>query len=221
MCEAFEDKYRNELATLGALFGPERVARSLPRLKEIHEYTEARWHEYVLNLREGAVRYLLIGEAPPWSAEGTPQYLLDPASRVRTFMRAVRGTFAGAELGSSVDCLRVLAATGFLLLDSIPFAMNYSAKRATRSYDELIRQTVPSYLQTKIDSSGLRWATDIRVAFAVERNARSILRAITHLSVGGRKHLLSPAMVAVNRAGYPDSSKLQNVYGIVSGNADA
>ena len=80
MSQAFEHRWRGELAVLEALFGKEKVKRDLPRVKEIHEYTELKWNEYADQLRDRVVRYLLIGEAPPWSPEGIPQFLLDPKS---------------------------------------------------------------------------------------------------------------------------------------------
>jgi hypothetical protein len=87
MSQAFEHRWRGELAVLEELFGKEKVKRDLPRVKEIHEYTESKWNEYADQLRDRVVRYLLIGEAPPWSPEGIPQFLLDPKSRVRTLMQ--------------------------------------------------------------------------------------------------------------------------------------
>jgi hypothetical protein len=113
------------------------------------------WNQYVATLSGGIVRYVLIAEAPPWSAEGAPQYLLDPASPVRTLMRALRKVFPEADCESTADTLKPLARHGFLLVDSIPFAMNYSAKRSSKKYGDLIRLTTKSYLQAKIDSSSL------------------------------------------------------------------
>lgn len=60
-----EDQYERELNALQDLFGGELVKRVLPRVREISEYTEAKWHEYAEHLRRVTVRYLLIAEAPP------------------------------------------------------------------------------------------------------------------------------------------------------------
>jgi hypothetical protein len=214
MSQAFEHRWRGELAVLEALFGKEKVKRDLPRVKEIHEYTESKWNEYADQLRDRVVRYLLIGEAPPWSPEGIPQFLLDPKSRVRTLMQAFRKVFPTYEVQSCGDCLKTFAAHGFLLVDSIPFAMDYSTKRSSGRYDDLVRLTATSYLQQKIKSSALAWAPDIRIAFFVKRNARSILKAVEQLSIGGRWCPLSSQMIAVNDAGYPDADKLRDIYGL-------
>jgi hypothetical protein len=214
MPQRFELRWRGELTVLEALFGKEKLLRDLPRVREIHEYTELKWNEYADQLRDRVVHYLLIGEAPPWSPEGTPQFLLDPKSRVRTLMQALRKVFPTCELPSGGDHLKALAAHGSLLVDSIPFAMDYSSKRSSRGYDDLVRLTATSYLQWKINSSALSWTPDIRIAFFVERNARSILKAVEQLSIGGRWCPLSSQMIAVNDAGYADADKLRIIYGL-------
>jgi hypothetical protein len=212
---SFEETYQGELVALRALFGEARVSRDLPRLGEIHEYTETKWHEYAALLRDDSVRYLLIAEAPPWSPDGPPQFLLDPGSRVRTLMRALQHAFPGCEGMSPAESLQALALRGFLLIDSIPFAMKYSSRqRASERYDDLVRLTATSYLQRKVQESGLTWSRDLRIAFSLRLNALSICKAIRHLSVGGRMHPLSPQMIAVNTAGYPDARRLRDVYGL-------
>ena len=72
------DSYSAELAALEALLGKEKVAQNLPRLKCIHEHTEALWHNYASKIPNGRVNYLLIAEAPPWSEKDRPQFALDP-----------------------------------------------------------------------------------------------------------------------------------------------
>ncbi len=220
MNQALENRFCKELVTLNSLFERKEIEYKLTRIKEIHEYTEAKWHEYTNLCENFVVRYLLIAEAPPWSSEGTPEYLLDPISRVRTLMRALKKTFPGAQNGSSAESLKVLATQGFLLLDSIPFAMEYSTKRNSEKYDDLISLTAVSYLQWKIDSLKIKCSPQIRIAFAVKRNALSILRAIKYLSIGGRRYPLSTQMIAVNGAGYPDAMKLQWIYGLRTDKAE-
>jgi len=210
----FIERFRTELCALRKLFGPASVDAAIPRLREIHDYTEAKWQAYADQIPGGVVRYLLIAEAPPWSDDGAPQFLLDPASRVRSFMGALRRVFPRASLGSSAETLKVLARHGFLLLDSIPFAMNYSSKRSSPRYDDLIRLTAKTYLQAKIDASPLTWSPDFRVAFAVKRNAYAVISASDgQLSFGGQLHAVSTEQIAVNGAGYPDARKLRDLYG--------
>ena len=215
MTQHFIERFRTELSALRKLFGPASVDAAVPRLREIYDYTEEKWQAYADLIPEGVVRYLLIAEAPPWSDDGTPQFLLDPASRIRSYMSALRKVFPRASLGSSAETLKVLASHGFLLLDSIPFAMNYSSKRSSPKYDDLIRLTAKTYLQAKIYASPLTWSPDIRVAFAVKRNACAIISASDgQLSFGGHLHAVSTEQIAVNGAGYPDARKLRDLYAI-------
>jgi len=206
-----DHRYRDELSALRALFSPSIVDAALPRIREIHEYTENAWHRYTEMLRHREVRYLLIAEAPPWSAEGTPQYMLDARSRFSTFIQAVSSAFM-LRPSSYADVLDALAERGFLLLDSIPFAMDYSSKRGTKRYDDLVRLTATSYLKANLDDSSLSWSNDLRIAFGVKRNARALLRALPCLPLGGRDHPLSMEMVAVSGAGYPDAAQMRAIY---------
>ena len=132
----------DEISVLKELFGVDQVEGKLRRLNEIHEYTEGKWRDYVAKL--GQVNYLLIAEAPPWSATGVPQYVLDPASRSRALMRALQKVFCLKTEGNTLDASEALAEfarRGLLIVDSIPFAMDYSKKRSSRKYDNLVRST--------------------------------------------------------------------------------
>ncbi|WP_454727939.1 MULTISPECIES: hypothetical protein [Cupriavidus] len=215
MTHPFSARFPSEFAALRGLFGSDRIDAALPRLQAIYDYTEAKWQAYAAQLPDGLVRYVLVAEAPPWSEHGVPQFLLDPASRVRTLMRALRKVFPGAADGSTADALAILARHGFLLLDSTPFAMNYAAKRASPRYEALIGLTTRTYLQAKIDALPLTWSPSLRVAFAVKRNAGAIIHGSGgQLVFGGRPHAISMDQVAINGAGYPDATALRDLYRI-------
>lgn len=216
MSQPFEEQYQSELVALGTLFGRERVAQALPRLREIHEYTEAVWSAYAATLHNRTVRYLLIAEAPPWSPDGRPEYALDAKSRPRMVMKAVRSAFPRCAGLSHGDLLAALAERGFLLLDSIPFAMDYSSnsKRGNPRYDDLIRLTVPRYLHKKIEESGLTWAPDLRIALALKLNGLSILKATKELPVAGRTYRLTPQMIVAGKSNYPECSGVRLAFGL-------
>src|SRR5579871_2066857 len=82
-----------ERAALVRLFGAQTVTHCLDRLRFIYEYTEQKWRDYVAQIRV-PVRYVMIAEAPPWSAEGPVQYVLDADSHPRTFFNALRAAFS-------------------------------------------------------------------------------------------------------------------------------
>jgi hypothetical protein len=208
------DSYSAELAALEALFGKEKVVQDLPRLKCIHEHTEAQWHNYASQIPDRRVKYLLIAEAPPWSEKDRPKFALDPVRS--NFLTAVCKTFDYQALHPT-DALPALAKRGFLLLDSIPFPMRYSNLRDKLHYHELVRLSAASYMRRKIESSGLYLSPDMRIAFSLKMHARSILKALDRsLHAGDRVYPLSEDMIAVTGAGYPCSTRMRAAFGLPS-----
>lgn len=194
-----EQRFRQELSVLEELFPMTGVRESLPRLNEIHVFTEAKWREYVEQLPNRFVNYLLIAEAPPWSDAGTPQYVLDPASRPRTLMRALRKAFLVPKRNDAGIALKQFAQRGLLIVDSIPFAMDYSGKRSRPKYYRLVQLTARSYLQEKLNSAPLSWSPSLQIAFSVHLNALAVMRGLgDEIVIGGSPVALSPEMIAVS-----------------------
>jgi hypothetical protein len=213
-----EKAYRKELLVLEDLFRRETVASSLPRLNEIHRYTERKWREYVRRLPDSGVQYLLIAEAPPWTAEGRPLYMLDPQSPSRTLMRALRTALTpkDAQVLGADSALAAFARMGFLVIDSLPFAMSYSGRRASPHYSRLVELAARSYLRRKLDSVA-QWSADLRIAFSMERNALTLMRCLDgRLEVGGKQLVISPKMIATNGAHNPDGVQLRRIYRVSS-----
>ena len=156
-----ERRFPEEISVLEDLFGHTEVQVRLPRLNDIFNRAENAWRNYVAQIPNGRVKYLLIAEAPPWSVTGVaPQYVLDPSSRPRTLMRALRKAFLppNGQL-KSADALAEFARQSFLLVDSIPFAMDYSPKRGAPNYDKLVGLSARSFLQETLKSSSLVWSS--------------------------------------------------------------
>jgi hypothetical protein len=214
--QPLEERFPSELSVLSDLFGRERVVDALPRLNEIHDYTERKWRDFVARIPDGRVRYLLIAEAPPWSDRGAPQYVLDPGSRSRTLLRALRGAFLSSSESRHLEpgeVLTQLALRGLIVVDSIPFSMNFTGKRTLAKYEKLVRMTTRAYLMPKVQSASLSWPSDLRIAFGVKLNASAVMKALGNtLHLGDASHPLGPQMIAVNGAGYPDAKRLKAVY---------
>lgn len=215
--QPLEERYPDEFRAFQALFGSSVVKAKIDRINEIHSFTEGKWSEYVSGLPGGQVRFLLIAEAPPWSEEGQPQYLLDQQSSPRTLMKALGVVFlksAGVK-AQGPEALNHLASQGFLLVDSLPFSMDYSAKRPHIWYRHLVRRAANGYLQTKLRSSLLSWSPDVRIAFSVRSNAVAVIEALgAEICLGARTVPLNMDLVAINDAGYPDAAKLASVFGL-------
>ena len=214
-----EECFSTELQVLTGMFGREQIAADFPRLNEIHQCTEKMWRDYVKRLPGRSVRYLLIAEAPPWSPPGRrPEYVLDPASRSRTLMRALRRAFLSPALSMGLDgdqALGEFAEQGLLVVDSIPFAMNYLNSRSKPQYGTLVGLTVHSYLRKKLLSSSLSFSPKMRIAFSVKKNAVAIIKALgPQLVLEKAKFVLIPEQIGVNEAGYPDADKLRCIYGL-------
>jgi hypothetical protein len=214
-----QQNFPTELELLEDLFGIDKVASSIKRLNEIHAFVEARWHEYVSRIPDGVVKYLLIAEAPPWRATGSPWFVLDPESPNRTLMRVLRRTFLSAEWAThlgAADALKEFARRGFLVIDSIPFSMKYSSrKRTTPQYRKLLERTIQTYLLRKITSPSLSWSPNVQVAFAFKLNATAIMEALDgQLALGSVRRTLGSELIAANGSGFPDARKLRSIFGL-------
>ena len=85
--------YPKEYEALMRLFGAGEVEAKIARLNEIYFHAETKWNDYLNQIPNGEVKYLLIAEAPPWSNSGTPKYVLDPDCEARTLLIALCKAF--------------------------------------------------------------------------------------------------------------------------------
>jgi hypothetical protein len=180
----------------------------------VSEYTEQKWIEYVDRIPRRYVKYLLISEAPPGTDDDPPLYFLDPACRPRTLMNAVSPAFLGCRSADGKRTLDGLAQHGFLMVDSIPFAMKYtSSLRSRPAYRQLIRRTAKSYMLDKLTSSSLSWSDDLRIGFSLRLNANCVMAALQRtLPVGSREFRLSDAMIVTDASNYPSATILRDVF---------
>lgn len=214
LSSSLETRFSDELAILKRLFGTTSI--NLTRINLVYDYTEQKWREYIDQIPDGVIKYLLIAEAPPATADGPPPYFLDPAARPRTLMQAVSGAFFGdlvyKQLGSE-RTLAKLAQQGFLMVDSIPFAMDYKARRSRKAYADLVALTAKKYMLAKLAASSLSWSRDLRIAFSVPKNAHRVMRGLQRrLKVGEMSLTLSEDMIAVDRSNYPRADVLRAVF---------
>jgi len=182
-----ESKYTKSFENLVSLYGEEHINRILDRLNYIHSYTEGIWEEYVEKIPYRTVEYLLIAEAPPWKETGKPEYVLDPSSKPRSLMSALCKAFYREPIykskGSSI-ALSMLANDGFLVIDSIPFSMDYSNpnKRKRQAYINLVKSSLEEYMLPKLSTYNLKFHPDLKIAFSLKTNARQIINILGNLS---------------------------------------
>lgn len=214
-------RFSKETTILEALFGEISQDR-WRRLDEIFERSEEFWHQALDMIPERRIKYMMIAEAPPWSPFGEVEYFYNPLSKSRTFLNAICNAFFEEHIYTTrgIDkALSELGQRGFLLCDSIPFAMNYSTgnKRARQDYRRLVEMTTTTYMEKKLTESGIKWADTICVAFGVYRNARVIIdkyRGQFPLGCSGRMIPINEQLIAVNKAGYPCRDRLKTIFKI-------
>lgn len=124
---------------------PSRGISEFPweRLDHIFIESEHKWEANLKRFGSKRVKYLLIGEAPPWSPSGEVRYFYNTFSpplnaRVwKTFHRSPIPEHKEAALDGLAD-------VGFLLVDSLPFAIKYTSRmRNSPSYKELVKRCAP------------------------------------------------------------------------------
>ena len=209
------DSFAEERAILAALRGEEEIERAWPRLEEIYYFTEARWWDYVKKLHNTPIRYVAIGEAPPWSAVGHPLYILDPDSADTRYRGALRFAFRCAKNDPVPQVLDRLAESGLLWLDSIPFALEYtSAQRRKSKYRALVWLTLQNYVLPKVAACSLKFAASAKIAFALRLNAEAIFRNARQLLIGGHKFHLSESLIVADASGYPNGPRMREVFGL-------
>lgn len=199
---------------LRQLFPPAEVDEHFHLLERIYFATEELWGQYL----PAEVKYLLIAEAPPFRpidpVDGVV-YFYNQRAHSRTLLRALSAAFnAPAHQEDGTDqTLLYLKEKGFLLIDSLPFAMDYTRKRKNRKYKELVKVCVGSYLTKKLKN--VRCSGDVKVAFAFKKNAEAVISACTnqHLPVLGIG--VTEAQIAVNLANYTCSQKLREAFHLV------
>jgi hypothetical protein len=165
---------------------------------------------------------LLLAEAPPWSENGNVNYFYNPSTPASNFMQSITKAFFGEFIHKDKSigyegALKALAEKGFLICDSIPFAIDYSngSKRGNKYYQQLINLTVNSNLMNKLNSNGLRYSLELKVAFSLKVNAKAVSKAMNaslNLSAHSQVIDLDESMIAVNGANYLSHVEMMRIY---------
>jgi hypothetical protein len=214
-----QNDYKAEYEVLRELFGAPCVDERIDRLNTIHDYTESLWRNYIEKIPDKKVKYLLIAESPPWSQDGIPQYFLDPNSRSRSLMNAFRRAFFPNDYNGNLELIiDRLAKSRLLLIDSIPFSMNYSGLRSKNKYKELVGLTVYSYMLKKLSNYGLKYMKDMRIVFGYQINAINVINALGGiLKIKNYEFEINKEMICTNAANYPDANFIRKICRLTTG----
>jgi len=211
------EQFSNQIEILKALFrlrGGELITESLKRMEQIFQTTERKWRCNLNRLKK--VKYLLIAEAPPWSEDGEIRYFYN------TFQpplanRIWHAFFPSKILPQNIDiALTALGEQGFLLIDTLPFSMKYSSQfRKKPLYKKLIKECLPFFMK-KINDPMIRWAQEVRLAFAFKLNGEAIIEALPGGLPFPNKRLvrLTVDLISADRSGYPGHYKIRKIWGL-------
>jgi hypothetical protein len=216
--EAYPLGYR----LLCELLGSEQVRGQEARLDMIHAVCQKAWERNLDRLEGSNVRYLLIAEAAPWTPVGVVRYYYNTfdqteSSRPVAWIRATwKALYPEADVpGKIEDVLNALAGVGFLLIDTMPFAVDYSGVRAKPQYSELV-SACRDYLLKQIYEPHVPWAQTVKVALAFKKNAEALIE-----SFGGRISFpngadvsLSAENIVATGSGFPSAARMKTVWGL-------
>lgn len=212
-------EYSPQIEILKELFGSDTVSPILNRLNDIYVKTEEKWRENLKRLKGFPVKYLLVAEAPPWTEQG---------NEVRYFYNKLEGPwceriwhtfFPKDNKLTDEERLKKLTEKGFLLIDTLPFAMEYtSAIRKKEQYQTLINACCLPFLMKKLNDQKILWGDDVKLAFAFKLNAKAVIKALLSVIEALPKELkeidLSEERIATDGSGYTSSSKLRDLFGL-------
>jgi len=172
------DIFNNNLPLLKKLFDKEVDEDRIKYLREVFIKTEDAWDENVSRFSRKVIKYLLICEAPPDT--GDYFYL----NFKKPLFSTVWNTFFPYEKRpDSEDAYTMLAEKGFVLIDTLPYSMNYSSKRSIRKSDEygdLIWECKDWWLEKLNTNFTFANPPELKVAFGFKLNSEKLINALNN-----------------------------------------
>lgn len=208
-----EKEFPEQYKRLAKLFGSNVVRSKAGRLNEISARCEAAWETNLDRLRNTEVKYLLIAEAPPWSEK-------DPINYFYTTLKGpwcnrIWNAFFNEAIPDDVNrALTLLAEKQFLLIDSLPFSMEYKTNhRKKELYVELIK-CCKAFINKKLNNEKIQWAREVKVALAFYKNGEAIINAFPEgLELkAGQTIKLCPFLIATDESNYTNSNILKDIW---------
>lgn len=186
----------------------------MQRMNHIYITCREAWIENLENLKGKPVKYLLIGEAAPWTCFGEVKYFYN------TFSSSLHSlwwkAFSDESIPSKDRGLKYLGEQGFLLIDMLPFSIKYESRfRHKPEYRQLINLCKKHFLN-QLQHDSLTWDKKVRVAFAFKLSGEQFIhsyRSILELPKGQTVKLHTD-MIAADGSGFTNSQYLRSILGI-------
>lgn len=201
------------LEILGKLF-PKKVfdLKEIQRLEANYTKNHGLWEGNLnANFNGTQVKYLLICEAPPESGD----YFYSN-EEVAPLLRSVyRVFYHSVPRNIQANLLSNLAEKGFLLIDTLPYAMNYSNHRFNPEYYNLIDACLKWWLNNLKE---INFSEDLKIAFGFNQNALNVMIALSHYNQPHKlqgfcsNNSLTPKLIAQSSAGQPTTRRLKEIF---------
>jgi hypothetical protein len=192
-----------------------KIPDQLMRLDQIFNLVECAWKRNIKRLQDKPVQYLLVAEAAPWTETGIPPRYFYESLEGQWVGRILRTFFSASECRPEPNetrsefterVLLKLADKGFLLIDTLPFALRYTTQvRMGKNYLELL-QASKAYFYTQLNDPGLKWANNTKIALAFRWNGIRVIEAY------GKP--FSESLIAADRSGFTNTRCLRVIWGL-------
>lgn len=167
------DIFSKNLFLLKELFPNQIDATKEGELRKIFHDTESSWSKNLTRFKVKEIKYLLICEAPPESGK----YFYNNFERP-LFTTVWKTFFDSPKCVNSEDAYKCLANEGFLLIDTLPYSMDYSQNRKIRKsevYKKLIKECLPWWLEKLNNNFNFAPVGNLKIAFGFKLNAETII----------------------------------------------
>jgi hypothetical protein len=202
--------FNDNLNLLEKLFPQEFSDRLIEKKLKIFNATELEWEENTKRFTNKKIRYLLICEAPPNNGD----YFYSNFEK-SLFNKVWQTFFQAQKCNNAEDAYQQIADIGFLLIDTIPYSMDYSKgrKRYTAEYKQLVKNCL-DWWQVKLKVNFiLNKETIIAYGFKINSN---VIYEVTSGKLTFSNLTLPPVdtnfVADINERWQPSISKLESVF---------
>jgi hypothetical protein len=204
--------FNENLYLLEKLF-PEEYNDSLEENKrKLFNETETSWENNIRRFTNNSINYLLLCEAPPDSGDYFYTNYKKPL-----FNKVWQTFFDIPQCDNDEDAYKSLADIGFLLLDSVPYSMDYSTgrKRYKPEYETLILNSL-KWWQKKLNDNFVLSENTI-IAFGFKLNAEKVIKVTDGvLQINNEPHILHKDNIVADRKQnwQPSIKNLKSVFNL-------
>jgi hypothetical protein len=182
-------------------------------LKDNFVSCENHWKSQTISLGLKKVKYLFICEAPPFT-QPPFKYFYDghSSSLLTRVMKAF--IIDEGKMYNSLKIYKELAQKGFLLVDSLPYAIPFSTQiRKKENYKQLVNNNLNWWIN-KLEDHFL-FDENLKIAFGFKLNALKIIESTNNkLKIGKYTFDIDERNIATDGSGMPNSNKLKKIFNL-------